>query len=93
MQRVEDWLQRAEQYPQLAGGPFDYISVCPPYEAVSYPELFSLLNTSPLLHPDSYVVVEYARKFEKDIADTVGPLIKLKSRKYGRTLLAIYGPE
>ena len=93
MQRVEDWLRRVEQYPQLAGGPFDYISVCPPYETVSYPELFSLLNTSPLLHPDTFVVVEYARKFEKDIADTVGPLVKLKSRKYGRTLLAIYGPE
>ena len=30
--------------PGYGGGPFDFISVCPPYLLVSYPELFQLLE-------------------------------------------------
>lgn len=37
--RAEEFLQRAERAPSFAGGPFDFISACPPYEKVSYPEV------------------------------------------------------
>lgn len=33
-QRVESFLEAAEATPRFAGGAFDYISVCPPYDKV-----------------------------------------------------------
>ena len=74
------------------GGAFDFISVCPPYLLVSYPELFDLLTNSPLLHARSMVLVEYPRQLAHEIRDTMAPLKKIKDRKYGRTYLALYGP-
>ena len=50
------------------GGAFDFISVTPPYEKVSYEELMGLLDVSPLIHDNTLVVVEYARR-EKRYAD------------------------
>lgn len=72
---------------------FDFISCCPPYENVSYTELFSLLDDSALIHSNTILVVEYPRKAVSEIPDIVGPLFKLRDRKYGRTLVAIYGPQ
>jgi hypothetical protein len=40
----------------FCGGPFDYISVTPPYEAVKYSELMDLLSKSPLISEDTYMV-------------------------------------
>lgn len=59
---------------------------------VSYAELFQLLQDSPLLTPASLVVVEYPKAESKSIADQLGPLVKLRDRRYGRTHVAIYGP-
>ena len=67
-------------------------SVCPPYVKVSYPELFSLLDGSPLVHEESFILVEYPRKSKDEIPDTIGPLAKIKDRKFGRTYLAVFGP-
>jgi 16S rRNA G966 N2-methylase RsmD len=67
-------------------------SVCPPYLLVSYPELFKMLEGSPLLAPSSMVVVEYPKAEAKSIGDTLGTLVKLRDRQYGRTNVAIYGP-
>lgn len=50
LQKAEDFLKRANDLARFAGGAFDFISVCPPYELVSYPELYELLEDSPLLH-------------------------------------------
>lgn len=91
--RVEDFLQRAIDTPRFAGGSFDFISVCPPYELVSYPEIFNLLEDGPFIHDTSIVLVEYPRKIARDIPEMLGPLVKLRDRKYGRTLVALYGPE
>jgi hypothetical protein len=67
-------------------------SVCPPYLLVSYEEIFELLEGSPLLHARSFLFVEYPQSLQSVIPDTLGPLALLRDRKYGRTLLAIYGP-
>ena len=91
--RAEDFLKRAAQIPRFAGGAFDFVSVCPPYEAVSYTELYDLLDASPLIHENSIVVVEYPKKAVHEIRDNIKSLVKLRDRKYGRTLVAIYGPE
>ena len=67
-------------------------SVCPPYLHVSYPELFGLLEGSPLLHERSVVVVEYPQKLAREIPAGLGPLARVRDRKYGRTLVAVFGP-
>lgn len=92
--KAEDFLKRSIKIGgKFAGGSFDFISVCPPYEAVSYSEVFSLLTESPLLTPQSIVIVEYPLKCISEIRPTLGPLIKLRDRRYGRTFVAIYGPS
>jgi 16S rRNA (guanine(966)-N(2))-methyltransferase RsmD len=88
--RAEDFLKRAATVPRFAGGAFDFISVCPPYEAVSYTELYDLLEESPLIHDTSIIVVEYPKKVIHEIRDRIGPLVKLRDRKYGRTYIALY---
>jgi len=87
--KAEDFLAR---HP---GPPFDYISVCPPYEAVTYTDLMGLLASSAgrILHAHSFVIVEYPRLAAREMPARLGPLARLRDRKYGRTLLAIYGPE
>lgn len=90
--KAEDFLKRAAGQPRFAGGAFDFISVCPPYELVSYPELYQLLEGSALMHEDSIVVVEYPQKLAHQILPMLGPLTKLRDRRYGRTFLAVYGP-
>lgn len=90
--KAEDFLRRATSTPRFGGGAFDFVSVCPPYELVSYPELYDLLEASPLLHRDSVVLVEYPKRCAHQIRARLGPLVKLRDRRYGRTLVALYGP-
>eukprot|EP00884_Botryococcus_braunii_P015937 jgi/Botrbrau1/3026/Bobra.0070s0022.1 len=90
--RVEEYLRQAATRPAYSPPPFNFISVCPPYMLVSYQELYSLLKDSPLLAPTSMVVVEYPKAETKNIAGTLGELVKLRDRRYGRTNVAIYGP-
>ena len=68
-------------------------SVCPPYLAVSYKELFSLLEDSPLVHDNSVIFVEYPQSVKRSIPEKLGPLTLIRDRSYGRTQLALYGPE
>jgi len=90
---VEALLQRSiESGANAFGGQFDFISVTPPYVLVSYPELMGLLDKCPLIKETTIVIVEYARREAKDIPDTLGPLVKIRDRKYGRTYVAMYGP-
>ena len=76
----------------LAGGPFDFLSVCPPYKLVDYPSLLESIATSPLVTPSTHVIVEYASEDAELIVEELGELVKLKERRYGRTFLVIYGP-
>uniref|UniRef100_A0A7S3F4Y4 Uncharacterized protein n=1 Tax=Prasinoderma singulare TaxID=676789 RepID=A0A7S3F4Y4_9VIRI len=93
--RVEDLLRRAAAHPASMGGAFEYMTVCPPYQKCSYPELFGLLEDTPLLTDASYVVVEYPGRLRRHVPDTLrnGALEKFRDRRYGRTWLAIWGPK
>ncbi|CAI5973101.1 unnamed protein product, partial [Closterium sp. NIES-65] len=75
--KVESFLQQAEQRgAEWVGGPFSFISVTPPYELVVYSQLMAQLAASPLLHPETCMVVEYPNKSKDEILDTCGPLYK-----------------
>ncbi len=57
VQRAEDFLRTAARLERFAGGAFDFISVCPPYELVDYNELYDLLEASPLVRCCGLVVM------------------------------------
>lgn len=88
--RVEKFLERAGQSVGK-DGPFDYISVTPPYTEVDYGVLMNQISQSGLIGDDSFIVVEYP--FRTDMLDSCGCLVKVADRRFGRTHLAIYGPE
>uniref|UniRef100_A0A1D2A256 Uncharacterized protein n=2 Tax=Auxenochlorella protothecoides TaxID=3075 RepID=A0A1D2A256_AUXPR len=88
--RVEDFLKRSGR--RSAQRPYDFVSVCPPYELVDYSLLYELLGESPLLHEETFVLMEYPLRLRHLILPTLGPLTKLRDRRYGRTFLALYGP-
>lgn len=88
---VEAFIAEAEKSLRLAGGAaFDFISVCPPYEKVSYPELMASLERSPLVKPGTLLVVEYPKYEKKANPERLGRLAKIRDRAYGRTFVAVY---
>lgn len=88
--RVERFFEQAEQLSSEQG-PFDYISVTPPYAEVDYGVLMDQVSKSTLLGEDTFVVVEYPLRI--DMLDSCGSLVKIADRRFGRTNLAIYGPK
>ncbi|GLI66162.1 hypothetical protein VaNZ11_009922 [Volvox africanus] len=90
--KAEDFLRKSIDLPRFAGGPFDFISVCPPYLVVSYPELMDLLERSPLLHDRSIVFVEYPKQLAHQVPPTLKSLVAVRDRQYGRTFIRVYGP-
>ncbi|CAI9109601.1 OLC1v1009448C2 [Oldenlandia corymbosa var. corymbosa] len=88
--RVEDFLKRADQFLGIKG-PFDYISVTPPYMLVDYGVLMDQISSSSVIGENSFIVVEYPLK--TDMLDSCGCLVKIADRRFGRTHLAIYGPH
>ncbi|XAR71212.1 16S rRNA (guanine(966)-N(2))-methyltransferase [Bertholletia excelsa] len=88
--RVERFLEQAEQFVG-EGGPFDYISVTPPYTQVDYAILMNQISQSFLVGEDTFIIVEYP--IRTDMLDSCGCLIKIADRRFGRTHLAIYGPK
>jgi 16S rRNA G966 N2-methylase RsmD len=92
--RAEEFLEKTVQFPKYAGGAFDFVSLCPPYQLVSYPQLFRLFDQGQLLHPGSIMFVEYPKQLKHQVPDTLGPLEVVRDRKYGRTCVAVYAaPE
>ncbi|KAH1128852.1 hypothetical protein J1N35_000230 [Gossypium stocksii] len=87
--RVETFLEEADRF--AGNGPFDYISVTPPYTQVDYGMLMSQISKSPIFGEDTFIVVEYPLR--TDMLDSCGCLVKIKDRRFGRTHLAIYGPK
>ncbi|KAL1828353.1 hypothetical protein DCAR_0207560 [Daucus carota subsp. sativus] len=87
--RVESFLDRAEQFVGK-DGPFDYVSVTPPYTQVDYGVLMNQVATSSLIGEDTLILVEYPSR--TDMLDSCGSLMKIADRRFGRTHLAIYGP-
>ncbi|XP_010554019.1 PREDICTED: uncharacterized protein LOC104823923 [Tarenaya hassleriana] len=88
--QVENFLKQADK---LLGkdGPFDYVSVTPPYMEVDYEVLMDQISKSAVIGTDTFIVVEYPLRTE--MLDTCGCLEKLTDRRFGRTHLAIYGPK
>jgi hypothetical protein len=41
--------------------------MCPPYLLVSYPELYDLLEGSPLIHDRTILFVEYPKQLSKEV--------------------------
>ncbi|KAI4351548.1 hypothetical protein L6164_005905 [Bauhinia variegata] len=87
--RVEKFLERAEQFVGNSG-PFDYISVTPPYTQVDYGVLMGQISESGLIGEVTFIVVEYPLR--TIMLDSCGCLVKITDRRFGRTHLAIYGP-
>ncbi|KAG4914537.1 hypothetical protein JHK87_052094 [Glycine soja] len=81
---------RVEKFFERNRGPFDYISVTPPNTQVDYGVLMRQISESSLIGENTFIVVEYALK--TDMLDSCGSLVKITDRRFGRTLLAIYGP-
>ncbi|XVF60434.1 hypothetical protein PTKIN_Ptkin08bG0045700 [Pterospermum kingtungense] len=88
--RVENFLEQADQIVG-SNGPFDYISVTPPYTQVDYGNLMAQISESAIVGEDTFIVVEYPLR--TDMLDSCGCLVKIKDRRFGRTHLAIYGPK
>jgi 16S rRNA (guanine(966)-N(2))-methyltransferase RsmD len=88
--KAEEFLRRAKDLPMYAGGAFDFISMCPPYLLVSYPELYDLLEGSPLVHEGTIVFVEFPKQLMGQMRDRIGPLHKVREKSYGRTWVATY---
>ncbi|KAL7190439.1 hypothetical protein ACSBR2_022673 [Camellia fascicularis] len=86
--RVERFLEQAERF---VDGPFDYISVTPPYTEVDYGVLMDQVSKSSVVGEDTFIVVEYPLRTA--MLDSCGCLIKISDRRFGRTHLAIYGPK
>ena len=89
--KVETFLERHELSAKAAGGAFDFVSFCPPYYKVSYPDLLAKLDASPLLSAETLVIVEYARSQKPEMKAAIGRrLRRLRDRRYGRTFVAVY---
>ena len=73
-----------------SGGAFDFISVCPPYEKVSYPALMASLASSPLVRRGTLLMVEYPKYERATFTPRLGRLVKIRDREYGRTFLCVY---
>ena len=85
--------RRAEEViaqPALLGhaGPYDLITVTPPYHEADYEALTASLAASPLVGPRTVVVVEHPSKVM--LPDDIGALSRLRERRYGGTRLSIY---
>lgn len=68
--------------------PFELVSVTPPYVEVDYTALAQQLAESELIAEGTVVFFEHPRR--AILADEIGPLLRLRHRKYGRTHLSIY---
>lgn len=90
MVRVEAFLEQSLK-TNCKFGSFDYISVTPPYQTVDYSVLMGQLSNSSLVGKDAFILVEHPQNIV--MHDTCGSLVKIVDKRYGRTLLAVYGPE
>lgn len=90
MVRVEAFLEQSLK-TNCKFGSFDYISVTPPYQTVDYSVLMGQLSNSSLVGKDAFILVEHPQNIV--MHDSCGSLVKIVDKRYGRTLLAVYGPE
>lgn len=90
VRRVEDVLERPELLDaEPAPQPYALISVTPPYEEVDFLHILTALVDTPFVAPGTIVIVEYPNELEA-LPETIGPLEKIRDRRYGRTRLALF---
>jgi len=88
---VQAFMSQHHKNARGVGGAFDFISFCPPYEKVSYPELLLQLDESALVKDSTVLLVEYAKGQADDILPSIGKrLRRVRDRRYGRTFIALY---
>ena len=88
---VQAFMAQHHKNARGVGGAFDFISFCPPYEKVSYPELLLKLDESALVKDSTIVLVEYAKGQASEILPCIGKrLRRVRDRRYGRTFIALY---
>ena len=68
-------------------------SVCPPYNDMDFDELVRSLEASKVVSDRSFLIFEYPKEVGQSLATNLGPLTRLVNRTYGRTTVAIYGPD
>lgn len=87
--RAEDVLTNPAQYN--LDQPYRLISITPPYQEVVYKELIDAVCNSPLVAPDTIVVIEYPEEMGS-LPPILGEdkLFGVRNRRYGRTILGIY---
>jgi 16S rRNA (guanine(966)-N(2))-methyltransferase RsmD len=88
---VQAFMDQHHKNARGVGGAFDFISFCPPYEKVSYPELLLKLDESALVKDSTILLVEYAKGQAHEILPSIGKrLRRVRDRRYGRTFVALY---
>jgi 16S rRNA G966 N2-methylase RsmD len=86
---AHDVLRTPQQYGLR--GTYDLISLTPPYEQISYPDLLEAVCSTPLLGENTVVVLEYPTEMGNRPYILGGDkLFGVRNRRYGRTVLAIY---
>ena len=65
---------------------------------MSYTDLLKAMSKAAseegrLFHDGSVVIVEYPGRAAREIPHVLGPLVRVRDRKYGRTNVAVYGPR
>ena len=61
---MEQFLDRLIQLPEYRTGPFDFISICPPYQQVSYPDLQQQIENAGIVDENSVIFMEYPRQVD-----------------------------
>ena len=92
VENVFDFLSRFSYKSEIIGGPFDFVSVCPPYNNMDFARLVKSLEDSQAISERSFVIIEYPKEVEDHVGPNLGTLSRMVNRTYGRTTVAIYGP-
>ena len=71
--------------------PFSCITITPPYEEVMYSDVLHTVSRSPLVSPDTIIVIEYPVEIGSlpHCPEGTG-MVGVRNRRYGRTVLGVY---
>lgn len=76
------------------GTTYHVVTICPPYEEVTYADLIDAAANSPLVTADTVVMLEYPVELgclpHVVHREDGGALVGVRNRRYGRTVIAMY---
>ena len=79
---------RADKALDLVTKKYDLVLIDPPYDLDPWETLMSRLSESCLLKDKAIVVAEH--RYQMQLADEYGYLVRLKSRRHGDTSISVY---